>query len=121
MSDSSEDARDIEFALNDLLLMEIINSSSFNSEIVFSPSFSNIVTNIMSDSKDTVEVDIRKYLYFSILIYMNEHLKFPRAFTIALGNDLENNFNGTECGKLMLRYINVLANIYFQRTRNKKH
>ena len=80
MSDSSEDPRDIEFALNDLLLMEIINSSSFNSEIVFSPSFSNIVTNIMSDSKDTVEVDIRKYLYFSILIYMNEHLKFPEPF-----------------------------------------
>lgn len=121
MSESSEDPRDIEFALNDLLLMEIINSSSFNNEIVFSPSFSNIVTNIMTGSKDTVEVDIRKYLYFSILIYMSEHLKFPRAFTIALGNDLEKNFNGTECGKLMLRYINVLANIYFQLTRNKKH
>ena len=121
MRDSKEDHREIELALDDLFSMEIISSSSYHEQILFSTSFSKILMNVMSDSKDTVDIDIRKYLYFSILIYMNQHLRLPKTFTIALGNDLENDFQGTECGKLMLRYINVLANIYSQHERDKKY
>jgi len=121
MSDSNEDRKDIELALDDLFSMEIICPSSHYKQILFSPSFFKIFMNVMSESEDISDEDIRKNLYFSILIYMNQHLKFPKSFTIALGNDLEKDFQGTECGRLMLRYINVLANIYFQHERDKKY
>ena len=30
-----------------------------------------------------------KFMYYSLLIYMNEYLKMPKSLTMAFGNDIE--------------------------------
>ena len=106
-------------AIEDLLYMEAIkvNDEGFDKAIL-SSKFSVIVSNLVSSMKlnhdDSHE--IMRLMYLSLLIYMNECLKLPKALTMTFGNDLEKIRDGMECAELISNYVTVLHNI-FSRTK----
>ena len=102
-------------AIEDLLYMGAISIREKEDKALLSPQFSLIVSNVMSSMKlqgnDSDEA--MKLMYFSLLIYMNEHLKVPKSLMMALGNDLEKN-QELESGRHVATYVSVLAEIWAQ-------
>ena len=62
-------------------------------------------------SANTVEENM-KLLYYSLLIYLNEHLKLPKSLTMALGNDIEKYHDDMQSMKLISNYVSILQNIF---------
>lgn len=115
----SEDRQRVEqtaSAIEDLLYMEAIRLGDSQNRAVMSPQFSLIVSNVMSSMKikDDTGDDVMKLMYYSLLIYMNEHLKMPRSLMMAIGNDLEKNRDSMETGGIVTTYVAVLAQIWAQ-------
>ena len=114
----SEDRQRLEqtaSAIEDLLYMGAIRIGDKQDRALLSPQFSLVVSNVMSNMKmaDTGD-DVMKLMYFSLLIYMNEHLKVPKSLMMSLGNDLEKNRESMETGGIVARYIAVLTEIWGQ-------
>ena len=116
-----ESIESIASAIEDLVSMDILslvkNNNDKSENLVFSVSFSGIVSNLMADkaiSSEAQPSDITTLMYHSLLIFMNENLKVPKPLVIALGNDLEKNGDQMECSSLIFRYANVLQNLFFE-------
>lgn len=103
-------------ALEDLLYMGAIRVDGEKATI--SPQLALVASNVLSSMKEGAKSrdDIMKLMYYSLLIYMNEHLKMPKALTIALGNDMEAN-REMESGTLVTTYVNVLSEIWSRQAR----
>ena len=128
MSSEEEKHNNIEkiaSAIEDLLYMKAIKfeASHQNSEkVILSTQFSIIVSNLMTDMnlKENDTNEIRKLVYYSLLIYMNEYLKLPKPLTMAFGNDLEKYREGMQCSELILNYLTVLQNIFLEQREEVK-
>jgi hypothetical protein len=116
-------------AIEDLLYMGIIKFNSARDQegnAIFSPQFSVIVSNIMSEKKvgkhndDHNDTEIMKLMYYSLLIYINEYLKLPKSLTIAFGNDLENYQEKMQCSRLISEYVTILRSIFLEQRKEKK-
>ena len=103
-------------AIEDLLQMGVIKLKDGQyGKALMSQEFSQVVSNIMSDMKiqpTSTSDQIMKMMYYSLLIYMTEHLKVPRSFMMALGNDMEKNRENMETGELVTTYVSVLAELW---------
>jgi hypothetical protein len=104
-------------AIEDLLYMGAIRLDNNPDRALLSPQFSLIVSNVISsmniDANGGKE-DVMKLMYYSLLIYMNEHLRVPKSLTMALGNDLEKNRDNMESGGIVTTYVAVLAEVWSQ-------
>lgn len=110
-------------AIEDLLYMGAIRLGDSQERALLSPQFSLIVSNVASSMKiveDGGSEEIMKLMYFSLLIYMNEHLKVPKHLMMALGNDLEKNRDGMESGQIVTKYVAVLSEIWSQNRRQSE-
>jgi hypothetical protein len=102
-------------AIEDLLQMGVIRFQNEKEEkAMVSAQFSQVVSNVMSDMKITGgdNEQVMKLMYYSLLIFMNEHLKMPKALMIAFGNDLEKNRETMESGELVTRYVSILTELW---------
>jgi hypothetical protein len=103
-------------AIEDLLLMGVIKLKDGQyGKALMSPEFSQVMSNIMTDMKiqpSSSSDQIMKMMYYSLLIYMTEHLRVPRSFMIALGNDMEKNRENMESGELVTTYVSILAGLW---------
>jgi hypothetical protein len=115
MSEDSQRLEQTASAIEDLLYMEAIRIGDKQDRALLSPQFSIVVSNVMSSMKiaDTGD-DAMKLMYFSLLIYMNEHLKVPKSLMMALGNDLEKNRESMESGRIVATYVALLTQIWSQ-------
>lgn len=108
-------------AIEDLLYMGAIRLDNNPDRALLSPQFSLILSNVISsmniDANGGKE-DVMKLMYYSLLIYMNEHLRVPKSLTMALGNDLEKNRDNMESGGIVTTYVAVLAEVWSQNRKN---
>src|ERR671930_630235 len=115
MSEDHQRLEQTALAIEDLLYMGVIRLGDRQEKALLSPQFSLVVSNVMSNMKikeDAGSDDIMKLMYYSLLIYMNEHLKMPKSFMMGLGNDLEKNRDSMESGELVTTYVSVLTEIW---------
>jgi hypothetical protein len=115
MSEDHQRLEQTASAIEDLLYMEVIRLGDKQDNALLSPQFSLVVSNLMSSMKikeDAGSDDIMKLMYYSLLIYMNEHLKMPKSFMMAFGSDLEKNRDSMESGELVTTYVAVLTEIW---------
>jgi hypothetical protein len=119
MSEDHQRVEQTASAIEDLLYMEAIRLGDSQDRAVLSPQFSLIVSNVISSMKikDDTDDDVMKLMYYSLLIYMNEHLKMPKSLMMAIGNDLEKNRDSMETGGIVTTYVAVLAQIWTQNRR----
>jgi hypothetical protein len=112
---------EIASAIEDLLYMGAIRITEDNNKAVVSPQFALIATNIMESSRLSAAAnsrdDVMKLMYYSLLIYMNEHLKIPKSLAVAIGNDMEKHRQEMESGELVTTYVAVLSEIWSQSRR----
>jgi hypothetical protein len=108
-------------AIEDLLYMDVIKFNDSNGAVLSSP-FALIVSNVISSMNPKVDNndEMMKMMYFSLLIYMNEHLKLPKSLTMAFGNDLEKHRDEMESGELISNYVTVLHNIFSSEKKEMK-
>jgi hypothetical protein len=103
-------------AIEDLLQMGIMKlENKSDGKAMLSPQFSQLVSNVMTDMKlgfGSSNDEIMKMMYYSLLIFMTEHLKVPRSFMMALGNDMEKNRENMESGELVTTYVSILAEVW---------
>ena len=101
-------------AIEDLLYMGAIRLAG--EKALLSAQFSHVATNVMESMKLKAQEpsDVMKLMYYSILIYINEYLKMPKALTIAFGNDMEGHREDMESGALMSTYVAILSEIWAQ-------
>jgi hypothetical protein len=118
MSEEQQRVEKVASAVEDLLLMGVIRlKEGRQSEAIFSPQFSQIASNIMSDMNlqpSSTDDQVMKMMYYSLLIHMTEQLRVPRAFVMALGNDMEKNRESMESGELVTTYVTVLTKLWAQ-------
>jgi len=117
MSEEHQRLEQTASAIEDLLYIGAIRLGDNQEKALLSPQFSLVVSNMMTSMKikeNAGSSDIMKLMYYSLLIYMNEHLKMPKSFVIALGNDLEKNRDNMESGELVTTYVAVLTEIWAQ-------
>lgn len=117
MSEDHQRLEQTASAIEDLLYIGAIRLGDSKDKALLSPQFSLVVSNMMSSMKINENAgsnDIMKLMYYSLLIYMNEHLKMPKSFVVALGNDLEKNRDNMESGELVTTYVAVLTEIWTQ-------
>jgi hypothetical protein len=117
MSEDHQRLEQTASAIEDLLYIGAIRLGNNKDKALLSPQFSIVVSNMMSSMKikeNAGSSDIMKLMYYSLLIYMNEHLKMPKSFVMALGNDLEKNRDNMESGELVTTYVAVLTEIWTQ-------
>ncbi|HEX7207726.1 MAG TPA: hypothetical protein VF233_06045 [Nitrososphaeraceae archaeon] len=112
-------------AIEDLLYMEAIKFGDADQEsekAILSNQFSIIVSNVMSNMnfKEDDENEVMKLMYYSLLIYLNEHLKLPKSLTMALGNDLEKRREEMQSGELISNYVAVLHSIFSKQRKDMK-
>lgn len=110
----SEDSRteEVASAIEDLLYMGAIRLDG--DKAMLSPQFSLVASNVMESMKVSEKGEVMKLMYYSLLIYMNEYLKVPKALTVAIGNDMENNRETMESGTLFTTYVAVLSEVWSQ-------
>ena len=101
-------------AIEDLLYMGAIRLEGEKASL--SPHFALVATNVKESMKLKAEEksDVMKLMYYSLLIYMNEYLKMPKALTMAFGNDMESHRESMESGTLVTTYVAVLSEIWSQ-------
>jgi len=101
-------------AIEDLLYMGAIRLEGEKASL--SPQFVHVATNVKESMKLKAEDkgDVMKLMYYSLLIYMNDYLKMPKALTMAFGNDMENHREDMESGTLVARYVAVLSEVWSQ-------
>ena len=117
MSEDHQRLEQTASAIEDLLYIGAIRLGDSKDKALLSPQSSLVVSNMMSSMKINENAgsnDIMKLMYYSLLIYMNEHLKMPKSFVVALGNDLEKNRDNMESGELVTTYVAVLTEIWTQ-------
>jgi hypothetical protein len=116
MSEDHQRLEQTASAIEDLLYMGAIRLGDKQDRALLSPQFSLVVSNVMSSMKikDDSSDDVMKLMYYSLLIYMNEHLKMPKSLMMALGNDLEKNRDSMESGGIVTTYVAVLTEIWAQ-------
>ncbi|MDP8942431.1 MAG: hypothetical protein M3M84_07825 [Thermoproteota archaeon] len=112
-------------AIEDLLYMEAIKFGDADQEsekAILSNQFSIIVSNVMSNMnfKEDDDNEVMKLMYYSLLIYLNEHLKLPKSLTMALGNDLEKRREEMQSGELISNYVAVLHSIFSKQRKDMK-
>jgi hypothetical protein len=120
MSEDHQRLEQTASAIEDLLYMEVIKLGDKQDKALLSPQFLLVVSNLMSSmeiKEDASSDDIMKLMYYSLLIYMNEHLKMPNSLMMALGSDLEKNRDSMESGELVTTYVAVLTEIWAQNRR----
>ena len=129
MSSEEEQQQNIErmaSAIEDLLYMGAIKFGDADQEsekAILSNEFSIIVSNVMSNMKNFKEDDdneVMKLMYYSLLIYLNEHLKLPKSLTMAFGNDLEKRREEMQSGELISNYVAVLHSIFSKQSKDMK-
>lgn len=129
MSSEEEQQQNIErmaSAIEDLLYMGAIkfgDADQDSEKAILSNQFSIIVSNVMSNMKNFKEDDdneVMKLMYYSLLIYLNEHLKLPKSLTMAFGNDLEKRREEMESGELISNYVAVLHSIFSKQRKDMK-
>ncbi|HKG87236.1 MAG TPA: hypothetical protein VKA95_02830 [Nitrososphaeraceae archaeon] len=129
MSSEEEQQQNIErmaSAIEDLLYMGAIKFGDADQEsekAILSNQFSIIVSNVMSNMKNFKEDDdneVMKLMYYSLLIYLNEHLKLPKSLTMAFGNDLEKRREEMQSGELISNYVAVLHSIFSKQSKDMK-
>jgi hypothetical protein len=106
-------------AIEDLLFMKVIkflDEPQHSEKAILSTPFSIIVSNLIADKnvKENDDNEIMKFMYYSLLIYMNEYLKMPKSLTMAFGNDIEKYREEMQCGELISNYVTVLQNIFLE-------
>jgi hypothetical protein len=101
-------------AIEDLLYMGAIRLE--DEKAMLSPQFALVAANVKESMKLKAEEkgDVMKLMYYSLLIYMNEYLKMPKALTMAFGNDMENHRETMESGTLVTTYVAVLSEVWSQ-------
>ena len=101
-------------AIEDLLYMGAIRLEGEKASL--SPQFAHVAASIKESMnlKADDKSDVMKLMYYSLLIYMNDHLKMPKALTMAFGNDMENHRENMESGTLVTRYVAVLSEVWSQ-------
>jgi len=117
MSEDHQRLEQTASAIEDLLYIGAIRLGDNQNKALLSPQFSLVVSNMITSMKikeNAGSSDIMKLMYYSLLVYMNEHLKMPKSFVIALGNDLEKNRDNMESGELVTTYVAVLTEIWTQ-------
>ena len=112
-------------AIEDLLYMGAIKFNDADQEsekAILSNQFSIIVSNVMSNMnfKEDDDNDVMKLMYYSLLIYLNEHLKLPKSLTMAFGNDLEKRREEMQSGELISNYVAVLHSIFSKQRKDMK-
>jgi hypothetical protein len=129
MSSEEEQQQNIErmaSAIEDLLYMGAIkfgDADQDSEKAILSNQFSVIVSNVMSNMKNFKEDDdneVMKLMYYSLLIYLNEHLKLPKSLTMAFGNDLEKQREEMQSGELISNYVAVLHSIFSKQRKDMK-
>ena len=123
MSEDNQRLEQTASAIEDLLYMGAIRIGDSQDKAILSPQFSLIVSNFMSSMKITdggTSEETMKLMYFSLLIYMNEHLRLPKQFMMALGNDLEKNRSSMDSGGIVAIYVEVLSEIWSQNRRQQE-
>jgi hypothetical protein len=129
MSSEEEQQQNIErmaSAIEDLLYMGAIKFGDADQEsekAILSNQFSIIVSNVMSNMKNFKEDDdneVMKLMYYSLLIYLNEHLKLSKSLTMAFGNDLEKRREEMQSGELISNYVAVLHSIFSKQSKDMK-
>lgn len=105
-------------AIEDLLYMGAIRLEG--EKALLSAQFMQVAASVMESMKLKANepAGVMKLMYYSLLIYMNEHLKMPKALTIAIGNDMEKHREDMESGALVSTYVAILSEIWAQN--NKK-
>jgi len=112
-------------AIEDLLFMKAIkflDEPQHSEKAILSIPFSIIVSNLIADKnfKENDDNEIMKFMYYSLLIYMNEYLKMPKSLTMAFGNDIEKYREEMQCGELISNYVTVLQNIFLEQRKEIK-
>ncbi|MGC2426037.1 MAG: hypothetical protein WA421_03300 [Nitrososphaeraceae archaeon] len=112
-------------AIEDLLFMKAIkflDEPQHSEKAILSTPFSIIVSNLIADKnfKENDDNEIMKFMYYSLLIYMNEYLKMPKSLTMAFGNDIEKYREEMQCGELISNYVTVLQNIFLEQRKEIK-
>lgn len=123
MSEDNQRLEQTASAIEDLLYMGAIRLGDLQDKALLSSQFSLIASNVMANMKipeKGTSDDIMKLMYFSLLIYMNEHLKVPKHLMMALGNDLEKNRESMESGQIVTTYVAVLSEIWSQNRRRSE-
>jgi hypothetical protein len=108
-------------AIEDMVQMGVLRLVKSNNEdidkAVFSANFSGIVSNLMADrvvSSNPQPKVITTLMYHALLIFMNENLKVPKPFAIALGNDIEKYGEELEISKLIFNYSAILQKLFIE-------
>lgn len=103
--------------IEDLLYMGAIRLEG--DKALLSPQFLLVTSNVTDSMRLKADspAEVMKLMYYSLLIYMNEYLKMPKALTMALGNDMENHRDAMESGSLVTTYVAILSEVWSQ---NKK-
>ena len=120
MSEEHQRLEQTASAIEDLLYMGAIRLGDSQDKALLSPQFSLISSNVMANMKipeNGGPEETMKLMYFSLLIFMNEHLRVPRQLMVALGNDLEKNRDSMESGGIVTTYVAVLSEIWSQNRR----
>lgn len=103
-------------AIEDLIQMGVIRLQDKKpEEAQLSTGFAQVVANVVSDMKigpGASTDQVMKMMYYSLLIYMTEHLKVPRSLVMALGNDMEKNRESMESGELVTTYVSILSQLW---------
>ena len=128
MSSEEEQQQNIErmaSAIEDLLYMGAIKFGDADQEsekAILSNQFSIVVSNVMSNMnfKEDDDNEVMKLMYYSLLIYLNEHLKLPKSLTMAFGNDLEKRREEMQSGELISNYVAVLHSIFSKQRKDMK-
>ncbi len=112
-------------AIEDLLYMGAIkfgDTDQDSEKAILSNQFSIIVSNVMSNMnfKEDDEDEVMKLMYYSLLIYLNEHLKLPKSLTMAFGNDLEKRREEMQSRELISNYVAVLHSIFSKQRKDVK-
>lgn len=111
---SEDRTEQIASAIEDLLYMGVVRLD--DEKAILSTQFSITASNLMDTMKLTGDREgVMKLMYYSLLIYMNEHLKVPKSLTVALGNDMEHNRQNMESGELITTYVAILSEVWSQK------
>ena len=113
MEDSRDHLEEIASAVEDLIYMGVISIDQ-DSRGRISPRMSEIIANLRGDVQLQPGMGTDRtmnLMYYALLIFINEELRMPKAFTMALGSDLEEHRDDMQTGALVSTYVRILAEV----------